>query len=71
MNQKKNPCDKIHDPNVIYLFKVNNENNRRCDMFQVNNRTLERCQLPRSDVFGNFEHISDIDFVFPLLTLSK
>ena len=37
MNQKKNPCDKIHDPNVIYLFKVNNENNR-CDMFQVNNR---------------------------------
>ena len=38
MNQKKNPCDKIHDPNVIYLFKVNNENNRRCDMFQVNNR---------------------------------
>ena len=39
--------------------------------FKLTIMTLERCQLPRSDVFGNFEHISDIDFVFSLLTLSK
>ena len=70
---EKNACDKIHNPNVTYLFKVNNENNRKkCVIcLKLTIMTLERCQWRRCDVFGNFDHIPVIDYVFPLLTLSK
>ena len=40
-------------------------------MFKVNNKTPERRQCRRSDVFiVNFEHISHLNLVFQLLTLN-
>ena len=57
---EKNACDKIHNPNVIYFFKVNNENNsKRCVIcLKLTMMTPERCQWHRSDVFGNYEQVN-------------
>ena len=42
------------------------------NLFKVNIEGPERRQWSRSSVFiVNFEQISDIDLVFPLLTLNK
>ena len=58
----------------INLLKVNHEKTRTireiCSKLTI--KTPERCQYRRSDVFiGNFEQISQIVLVFPLLTLNK
>ena len=56
------------------MFKVNNRNTRaRCEMCsKLTIKTLERSHWRRSGVFTvNFEHISHLALVFPLLTLSR
>ena len=61
-------------PANIYLFKVNNKNSRkRCEIFsKLTIKTPQRRQRRRSGVFiVNFENISHLFLVFPLLTLSK
>ena len=62
------------DPAGIYLFKVNNGNTRAmcesCSKLKV--KTPERRQWSHSGVFiVNFEQISHIVLVFPLLVLNK
>ena len=62
------------NPVSIYMFKVNNKNTKtRCEIFsKLTVRTLERYHWRRSGVFiVNFEHISHLVLVFPLLTLIK
>ena len=59
------------NPTGIYLFKVNNGNTRTmCEqLFKVNNKDN---RMTSSDVFiVNFEQISHINLLFPLLTLNK
>ena len=61
-------------PACIYWFKVNNWNTRPiCELYsKLTRKMLERHHWRRSGVFlVNFEHISQIGLVFPLLTLSK
>ena len=56
-------------PVVIYLFEVNNANTivKYVQIQQI--KALEQCQWHRSGVFiVNFEQISNIFLVFPLLT---
>ena len=58
----------------IYLFKFNNGNNKAiseiCSKLTI--KTLERHQWHCSGAFiVNFEQVSDIVLVFPLLTLNK
>ena len=58
----------------IYLFKVNNRNTRTgceiCSKLII--KTPEQYHLCRSSAFiVNFEHISHLFLVFPLLTLNK
>ena len=60
-------------PVVIYLRKVNNRNTRtRCDVCsKLTIKTPEQRQWRRSGVFiVNFEHISHLVPVFPLLNLN-
>ena len=57
----------------IYLFKVNNRNSRkRCGICSdLTLKTPERRHWLHSDVFiVNFENISQLFLVFPLLTLT-
>ena len=56
-------------PVGIYLLKVNNRNTRtRCEMCS---KLTIKTPVRRSGVFiVNFEHISHLVLVFPLLTLS-
>ena len=61
-------------PAGIYLFKVNNGNTRTtcetCSKLTIKIPKRRHCR--RSGVFiVNFEHISHIVLVFPLLTLNK
>ena len=57
----------------IYLFKGNNENTRTCEIIsKLTINEPERRHWCRSGVFTfNFELISDIVLLFPLLTLNK
>ena len=58
----------------IYLFKFNNGNTRIiCEIFsKLTVKTLELRQWRRSGIFVvNFEMISHIVLVFPLLTLNN
>ena len=61
----------------FYLFKVNNRNTKnaraRCEMcLKIIVRTPEQRQWHQSGAFiVNFQHISHIQLVFPLVTLSK
>ena len=62
------------NPAGNYMFKVNNRNTRaRCEICsKLAIKTPERRQCRRSGVFiVNFEHISHLALVFPLLTLSR
>ena len=57
-----------------YMFKVSNRNTKpRCEVCsELTIKTPERRQWLRSGVFIiNFEHISHLALVFPLLTLSR
>ena len=61
-------------PASIYLFKVNNRNTRkRCEICsKLTIKTPERRHWRHSGAFTvNFEHISHLFLVFPLLTLKK
>ena len=61
---------KRNAPAGIYLLKVNKRNTKtRCEICsKLTIKTPER----RSGVFiVNFEHISHLNLVFPLLTLSR
>ena len=61
-------------PVGIYLFKFNNENTRIiCEIYsQLTIKTPDRRHWRRSDVFiVKFENISQLDLVFPWLTLNK
>ena len=58
----------------IYLFKINNGNIKMiCEIYAKSiKKTPERCRQNRSGVFiFNFEQISQIAWLFPLLTLNK
>ena len=62
------------NPGEIYLFKINNGNTQQvceiCSKLIIN--TLKQCSLRRSGVcIVNFERISYIFLVFPMLTLSS
>ena len=60
-------------PDGIYLLKINNRNTRtRCEICsKLTIKTSERRQWRRSGVFiANFEHISQLELVFLLLTLN-
>ena len=64
----------ISFPVGIYLFKVNNENTgTMCEICsKLTIKTPEQCHWSCSAVFiVNFEQISRIVLVFPLLTLNK
>ena len=57
-----------------YMFKINNRNSRtRCEIrSELIIKKAERCQWRRSGVFVvNFENISHLVLVFPLLILSS
>ena len=63
-----------HSPTTMYLFKVHNENTRiMCEICsKLKIQTPESGQLCSSGFFiVNFEYISNIVLVFPLLTLNK
>ena len=63
-----------NSPVGIYLFKFNNENTRIiCEICsQLTIKTPDRRHWRRSDVFiVKFENISQLDLVFPWLTLNK
>ena len=68
--------DRYIDPAGIHLFKVNNGNVRTmrkiCSKIKTPERRQWRRQRARSGIFiVNFEQISHIVLVFPLLTLNK
>ena len=75
--QKYQRCGWVED--IVFqagncMFKVNNRNTRArseiCSRLTI--KTPERRQLSPSDVFiVNFEYISQLFLVFPLLTVSK
>ena len=75
--QKYQRCGWVED--IVFqagncMFKFNNRNTRaRCEICsRLTIKAPERRQLSRSDVFiVNFEYISHLVLVFPLLTLSK
>ena len=63
-----------YNPASIFLVKVNNRNTRaRCEICsKLTIKIPERCHCRRSGVFVvNFEHFSDLDLVFLLLTLIR
>ena len=63
-----------HNPAGNYVFQVNNRNikTRREICSKLTIKTPERRYWRRSDVFiANFEDISHLVLVFPLLTLSR
>ena len=77
---KKSQTTKISEkpfsPNILtsnYLFKVNNGDIRTmCEILSKLTRKPKRRHWRLSDFFVvNFEHISHIVTVFPLLTLNK
>ena len=56
----------------IYLLKVNNRNTRkRCEICpKLTKKTPERCRRRFGVFIVDFEHISHLVLVFPLLTLN-
>ena len=63
-----------YNPASIFLVKVNNRNTRtRCEICsKLTIKIPERCHCRRSgDFVVNFEHFSDLDLVFLLLTLIR
>ena len=62
------------NPAGFYLFKVSNRNTRtRCELCsKLKMKTQERNEWRHSDVVNvNFEHISRLELLFLLVTLSR
>ena len=73
-NQQNQTITFTFYPAGNYMFKGNNKNTRtRCKICsELTIKTPDQSQWFRSAVFiGNFEHMSHLVLVFPLLTLGR
>ena len=68
------PMEQLTSSAGNYLFKDNNTKTRtKCEIcLKLTIKTPERCHWRRSGVFNvNFEHISQLALLFPLVTLHR